>query len=1708
MSKPMSRCDRGGALRRTASRHGAGALAALALLAAWVPGTGRSATTQLSSVPLPTYTVGSAVYIRPNFLMVLDDSGSMAWDYLPDWANDVPANYKAPSTGDAGADVTWSGTPLPAFLYFNASFNGLAYNPAITYLPPTMFTSSGAKDTTSYPSMTAARTSGWTVVPNDGYKVQSTATSNLVDNRNAFFYTTKAGEYCDSPSLTNCQAATAPAGKFAYPAPLRWCSDQQLTNCRGLQSTTYKYPRMPAPRIVTLSIASTNNAGAISTITVDGKQILSVPATSGNSSSTPTLATNVATQINNCRYVLPANTACTSVGYSAVATGSTVTIYAPGVPGTDPNFTTAGSVSASFSSGGFARAAIPLPDYLASGGSRSTNAVPGENLRTTITSSVSSYPYPGTAAKASSRTDCAGTTCTRDEELTNYANWWAYYRTRMQMMKSATARAFGALDTDADIAAGTTRYRVGYLTINNNTGADFVNVTDFTGPQKFTWFTQLFKANPGSNTPLRSALAQAGQYYGGVLTGAFRGTTAVDPLQYSCQKNYTILSTDGYWNTNTDAPNKGLGSKLDGKTMVGNQDGMLARPYNDGAVTQPQSRTSTLQQRKQTQSAQKGTLQKRRSQLQMRTGQLQVATSNDKGSTWTGWQNTTSCTWDTSSKTRTRCQYVSWTAWTGTGSCSANHGTSSADGAVWTGPGVDCQTVEIASWSNASSCTPAGPDASGNITECQYAFASAAPTATCAPAYTSGDYSNATVYANCTQSSNQSWTNVGSCTATSPASNGTYTACQYSAWTNWANAASCSPAPRSTGPNYTVGTARECNTVASGGTSDTLADVAAYYYNTDLRDATQAAPDATGSCTAVDGSTDLCTNNVPAFGRDVSPKQHMTTHTLGLGATGMMVFSPYQNDLAGNRIYVPDYWQQPSGDFYDVANGSTANPAAGICPWQASGTTCTWPTPSSDSPANIDDLWHAAVNGHGTYFSAADPAAVSSALANVLSQIANTPNPGTAAAAASSNPNVTSSDNYVFSSSYKSVDWFGELIMQQFNPDGTLTPQQWSAMRLLDCATTPWVGTHSYAVGDVFNQGGACYLVTNAYTSGAAFSSTIDAGNSATLAGTPVTRAIYTVGSSGLVNFTWSTLTAAQQAWFSAPYINAGAATGGLSQFCSSGTTCLGSTAQAAASGAALVNYLRGDRTNETGTFRTRAHILGDIVSSEARYVKAPQQNYLDANYSAFQAAMANRAATVYVGANDGMLHAFDALTGMERWAFVPGAVLPNLYHLADMNYSNQHMYFVDGTPEVGDICPNAPSTTCTAGQWKTILVGGLNQGGKSFYALDITDPAAPKYLWEFTNTNLGYTYGNPRIGKLADGTWVVVVSSGYNNADGLGHVYVLNANTGALIRDIADTAGSSGSPSGLARIAARATTAATNNIIEQVYGGDLLGNVWRFDVNDRIGTPGYDAQLLVNLRDASGNPEPITAKPTVATTPNNFPLVIVGTGRYLGVSDLSDINTYSMYAIKDPLTGSSGALLATPRASNSNFVHQTLTSTTCPSDAPSTTCTQGQVVRTSSSLPVDWSARNGWYLDFVIAGERSVTDATLALGTLVFTTVKPQFATADQIQGCNGADTAINAKSYLYYVDYLSGGAVAGTKNVVGEELCTCIATRPSVVKTQSGNVEGIIRTSGGGSTALDSGGVIGGSSDMGYTQRQDLPYNNSGASPRRLSWRQLNGQ
>lgn len=1572
MSKPMSPCDFLAGLARGSRTVTPIVAALLALLSG---GRLMAEPTDLSSVPLPTLTVKSEAEVMPNIMMVLDDSGSMAWDYLPDWAGDWTETWWGRS-----AQFPDNYSEQPPYYFYNAAFNGVAYNPAVRYSPPIKFTEADGK--VVFPEQNGMTAAGgadtghslpnWRKVKDDAFHVQATSTSTTNLTGKAIYYTAAAGEYCDSPSLTNCKTSNGPDGKFAYPALLRWCDSAKLTNCRGLRDdSTYKYPRFPAPwsATITFSISGSTNS-RVNSVTIGGKKIMS--GRTDETKQQNTLASWVAERINNCSGSTTGD--CQVSGYWAASSSNTVYIYGWGKPSGTVGWEGTSKVSATTAS--FGPSKVPEYKYLASGKSQSDKVVPGAIYRVDVVSG-GQYAYPGTAEKAAGRTDCAGSTCTYGEEMTNYANWYTYYRTRMQMMKTATSRAFAALDSDEDIAANKTRYRVGFLTINDydtdqtspsrSNRTDFVNIDDFTLSQKSNWFSKLFNAKPQGGTPLRHALSIAGRIYAGKMNGqTFRGSKVTDPLQFSCQKNYTILSTDGYWNGEA-------GKKLDGTTLNLSYDSHLPRPYNDGGTP--------------------GTMSERTSQLQKRTGQLQERTRGRYG-----WGN----------------------------------------------------------WTKVSSCTPVY-----NSRECRV---------------------------------NANWEDTGSCTASSNSSGWT-TECQYTEWTSWTPSPSCVSLAQSSGPKvFSVGTATECD-IAGGkdGPKGTLADVAAYYYQTDLRD-----PDAakgTGTCDSqfVDAAgkvtaTNVCENNVVAYGRDNSPQQHMTTHTLGLGAQGKMVYSQHQNDASGDRVFAPDYWAQPSGDFHSVATGANAN-GSSICPWMSSGS-CTWPTPgtiTNGDAANIDDLWHAAVNGRGTYFSASDPSSLSSAFTNVLGQILAVPRPGTAAAAASSNPNITSSDNYVFSSSYRSVDWIGELIMQKFEKDGTLSKQKWSAMQMLDCAATPWQPNKAYEVQQTYKVGSTCYNVKKGYTSGASFDAAVDGANSVILPSGPVTRKILTPRGSSLVSFSWLALSTTQKSYFELDHIKYQSAAQGLSQFCDLAAGCLSEGLQTNAAGENLVKYLAGDRTHEGTYYRARSHVLGDIVSSEARYVKQPMQTYQDAGYADYKVAKASRAPTVYVGSNDGMLHAFDADTGQERWAFIPSAVLPDLYRLADIDYANKHRYFVDGTPEVGDICPKA---SCTGDEWRTIIVGGLNQGGKAFYALDITDPADPKLLWEKSSAELptlGFSYSNPRITKMGD-TWVVIVASGYNNSDGVGRLYVIDAGDGDVLKTISTGVGDNALPSGLTKLAARAPTSATNNTVQQVYGGDLLGNVWRFDVNDATGV----AYRLVTLKDPDGGLQPITAKPTVASV-NSSPLIMVGTGRYLGETDLDDTEIQSVYAIKDKLDG---VALTSPRDAGSKFVQQVLKDEKCPADAPASICDEGQTVRTVTEKPVDWGVHNGWFIDFLLKGERSVTDPSLALGTLVFTTIKPQSETGSTIMGCAGTEQGVTATSYLYYLNYLTGGAVEGTGGVVGEELCTCIATRPSVVKTQNGNVEGIIRMSGGG---------VPEGTDMGVTRRENLPYSSAGGPTRRISWREL---
>lgn len=1231
----------------------------LLLVAALSP-VSRASLTDLATSPLETASPGQ---VKPNILFVLDDSGSMGDTYLPDWAN-----------------------TSTAALFRNSRYNGLYYNAAVTYSPPLYY------DGSSYPSMTSGNTSAWTKVPDDGFGVQSTSTSNLVGN--AYFYTFVAGEFCSDVHQANCSTLSAATTAYPYPAYVRWCSDSALSDCQ----VTY-----------------------VDTAPTGGKTY-------------------------------------TQLRYPTL----------------------------SYKSG------------------TSTVTVPGSNILTSIVSGTTSYSYPGSTAKAATRTDCSGSTCTYAEEMTNYANWWAYYHTRMQMMKTAATQAFSTLGTS---------YRLGYMSINNNTGTDFLDIADLTtgsSGQKAAWFSKFTKAKPSSSTPLRTALSKAGRYYAGKLS-SINNVSATDPMQYACQRNYTILSTDGYWNE-TATP-----TRIDGSTAIGDQDGSAARPYLD--------------------------------------------------------------------------------------------------------------------------------------------------------------------------------------------------------------------------PNATA---------------NTLADVAYYYYATDLRASAY-------SNTLSASGVDVASNSV------ADGQQRMYTSTLGLGASGYMLFQEGYTALG-------------SGDYYDVSVGTTAsatNASNGICSWQTSGS-CGWPKPTNNTQTTIDDLWHAAVNGRGVYYSASNATSLKTGLSTFLSSVqAATSNSATAT---TSTPNVTASDNYVFKSTFRSVDWYGELARYTIDVStGALSSYvDWSESGTVNSAAN----TAATALYD-----NLVAASRNIYT--------------------------YNATTGSLQAFTWASLTTAQKAYFQIT----GGAISGLSQLCSSGTLCIATASQVdsttagsstGAGGINLVNFLRGDRSNESSDaskyYRARTHALGDLVDSAPVYVSAPLFSYKDSGYAAFKSAQSSRQGMVYVGGNDGMLHAFNASTGVESWAYIPSLLLPNLYKLADKNYGSNHVNYVNATPKTGDAYFD--------GAWHTLLIGGLGGGGRGFYALDITTPASPSVLWEFTHdtskttgyttdADLGYSYGIPVITKLSDGTWVVIVSSGYNNVSpGTGHgiVWILNAKTGAILKKIDTGAGSSSAavsgcstapcPAGLAQLSAYVDSASTNNLALRLYGGDLLGNVWRIDISAltaaNAASTTVTPQLLATLADSSGTRQPVTTRPELGYSNGNY-LVFVGTGELLGLSDLTSTQTQSIYAIKDPLTTSTataglyGSPRSTPCSSSTKtncFVKQTLSDSGGVRTATSTV-----------SYAVDLGTMNGWFADLPESGERLTTDIDLQLGTLAFTTNIPSTST-----GCS-----VGGSSYLNYFSYTTGlsvGTSTSTGVLLSSGTTTGLSSGVSLVRLANGKVVAITNLSDGTS------------------QTTTIPVSSTSTSTRRVSWRELSVQ
>ena len=564
-----------------------------------------------------------------------------------------------------------------------------------------------------------------------------------------------------------------------------------------------------------------------------------------------------------------------------------------------------------------------------------------------------------------------------------------------------------------------------------------------------------------------------------------------------------------------------------------------------------------------------------------------------------------------------------------------------------------------------------------------------------------------------------------------------------------------------------------------------------------------------------------------------------------------------------------------------------------------------WPKPVLLTQPAIDDLWHAAVNSRGQYFNAQNPRELAE---DVVKALADFTDPaGTGAGLGLGGAQLSATNQYGYETRYEPGLW-GDVKKYAIDittgvlpvdVDGNpLSAPLWSAATQLDAQAA--------VVGAVNGWDTRRRIVTINNETGTA------------------------------VPFRLASLSGAQQSSLNSGW----------------------SSVAPTPTSAAVLNYLRGDRSNEGATttnFRARTHILGDIAYSGAVPVGAPNAPYLDTGiagstnpgYNDFKLNKGSRAAAVYVGGNDGMLHAFDDTTangGMETWAYVPSALFssgdPNdsthapapAFQLGALTFRRGGIplfspkFYVNATPRVADVdfayTNTATPPTSGSGDWRTILVGGLGAGARAVYALDVTNPVGPpppaasadteataaaRVLWEYTEANLGYVYDAPTLAKTYAYGWVVLVASGYNNPTGKGFLYVLNPKSptkaGQLLAKIplpGDT-GTDISPTGLSTI--RAFTASRQNpYVLQAYGGDLKGNVWRFDLSNPDATK-WKAELIATLKDAATKPQPITSGVRIEIDQNNNVdrYLFVGTGKLLDQPDLTDTSvTNTLYVIKD----------------------------------------------------------------------------------------------------------------------------------------------------------------------------------------------------------------
>jgi type IV pilus assembly protein PilY1 len=453
------------------------------------------------------------------------------------------------------------------------------------------------------------------------------------------------------------------------------------------------------------------------------------------------------------------------------------------------------------------------------------------------------------------------------------------------------------------------------------------------------------------------------------------------------------------------------------------------------------------------------------------------------------------------------------------------------------------------------------------------------------------------------------------------------------------------------------------------------------------------------------------------------------------------------------------------------------------------------------------------------------------------------------------------------------------------------------------------------------------------------------------------------------------------------------------------------------------------------------------------------------------------------VGANDGMLHAFDADTGVEKFAFIPKAVIANLNKLTARTYnsdSSLHRYFVDGPLVTSDVYIN--------GAWRTILVGTLGGGGAEIFALDVTNPNDIKLLWEFTSqtdTDLGFTFSKPLIAKLHSGEWGVIVGNGYNGNNGNASLIILDAANGATVKKLTTSiTGNNGLSSPVI------LDVDSDGIADYVYAGDLLGNLWRFDL---ISSSSLSATTSASsYKVAFGNTplytatagavaQSITAPPVVVSHPSSTgTLVIFGTGRYFATADKSSTDLQTLYGIWDKQTAGQAAA-STPNLGRASLQAQTIVSqNTVNFDSTN-------AVRIISNTTVNWETQYGWYINLAVGtsllGER-ITDSLAISGSVLFASTRTpstDVCTPGITGWTYGLDPTTGGRTAFNVFDFSRDGLVTDSDKYNGDVVSSFSTVAGGFVVTAkastsaAGSVNGTV-TSNSGSLDVYTGNIFNG--------------------------------